>query len=205
MASRSSLRSQNIFQSHLSLGHSLMIECFACLWMLFLFSNAKNYPGFTELGSLAKIYFQSHLSLGVTLIVSLLVFGYYSCFPMLVILLASHSSLRSQHIFQSLLSLDISLMIGCFACRWMLFLFSNARNLRASRSSLCSQNVLLITLVVGCFSEFEMLYLSLDAILVFECYHALRLRFLFISIYWYLLKLLLYFNIFQNIELSCFQ
>ena len=99
MASRSSLRSQNIFQSHLSLGHSLMIECFACLWMLFLFSNAKNYPGFTELGSLAKIYFQSHLSLGVTLIVSLLVFGYYSCFPMLVILLASHSSLRSQHIF----------------------------------------------------------------------------------------------------------
>ena len=48
--------------------HSLMIECFACLWMLFLFSNAKNYPGFTELASLAKIYFQSHLSLGVTLI-----------------------------------------------------------------------------------------------------------------------------------------
>ena len=68
MASRSSLRSQNIFQSHLSLGHSLMIECFACLWMLSLFSNAKNYPGFTELASLAKIYFQSHLSLGVTLI-----------------------------------------------------------------------------------------------------------------------------------------
>ena len=170
MASRSSLRSQNIFQSHLSLGHSLMIECFACLWMLFLFSNAKNYPGFMELGSPAEIYFQSHLSLGVTLILKcLLVLGYYSCFPMLVILLASHSSLRSQHIFQSHLSLDISLMIGCFACRWMLFLFSNARNLRASRSSLRSQNVLLITLVVGCFSEFEMLYLSLDAILVFEC------------------------------------
>ena len=106
MASHSSLRSQHIPQSHLSLGYSLMIECFACLWMLFLFSNAKNYPGFTELGSLAKIYFQSHLSLGVTLIVRCFIsLCYYSCFPMLVILLASHSSLRSQHFSQSHLSL----------------------------------------------------------------------------------------------------
>ena len=148
MASRSSLRSQNIFQSHLSLGHSLMIECFACLWMLFVFSNAKNYPGFTELASLAKIYFQSHLSLGVTLILNvLLVLGYYSCFPMLVILLASHSSLRSQHIFQS--------HQLCLA--WLLTEL-------ASLAKYFS-----ITLVVGCFSYFRMLYLSLVSILVFEC------------------------------------
>ena len=36
--------------------------------MLFLVSNAKTYPGFTELASLARKYIYSHLSLGVCFI-----------------------------------------------------------------------------------------------------------------------------------------
>ena len=165
MASRSSLRSQNIFQSHLSLGHSLMIECFACLWMLFLFSNAKNYPGFTELASLAKIYFQSHLSLGVTLILK--------CFISLGILFLFSNAGNSPG-FTQLASLatyfPITLALLSLAphgarfarkiffnhtCRWMFLLFSDAlfvfgyyscfRMLGihlASRSSLRSQNII---------------------------------------------------------------
>ena len=56
LASRSSLRTQNYIYSHLSLGVCVIFGCLACLWMLFLVSNAKRYPGFTELASLAKLY-----------------------------------------------------------------------------------------------------------------------------------------------------
>ena len=56
MASWSSLRSQNIFQSRLSLDVSLIFGCFIRLWLLLLFSNTRNSPRFTELASLAKYY-----------------------------------------------------------------------------------------------------------------------------------------------------
>ena len=55
LASRSSLRSQNYIQLHLSLAVCVVLECSACLWMLFLVSNAGTYSGFTELASLAKL------------------------------------------------------------------------------------------------------------------------------------------------------
>ena len=69
LASRSSLRSQNYIQLHLSLAVCVILECSACLWMLFLVSNAGRIPysGLTELASLAN-YIYSPLSLGVGLI-----------------------------------------------------------------------------------------------------------------------------------------
>ena len=66
LTSRSSLRSQHISQSHLSLDVSLTFECFIRLWMLFWLMNLTarssllntiliyETPYFTELASLAK-------------------------------------------------------------------------------------------------------------------------------------------------------
>ena len=83
--------------------------------------------------------------------------------------MASRSSLRSQIIFQSHMSLDVSLIFGCFICLGLLFWFSNARNSPGFTELASLAKYHLITLVVGCYSDILMLRLSLDAILVFEC------------------------------------
>ena len=168
LASRSSLLPQNYIQSHLSLGVCLIFGCLVCLWMLFLVSNAKTYPGFTELASLAKSYLIT------------LVNGCLSYFRMLSLSLDAilgferwtYSGLTElaslANYIYSPLSLGVGLIFECLACLWMLCLVSNAKTYPGFTELAPLAKFYLITLVVRCLPYFPILR-SLDAILAFEC------------------------------------
>ena len=161
LTSRSSLRSQHISQSHLSLDVSLTFECFIRLWMLFWLMNLTSRssllnailiyetPYFTELASLAKYFL-------ITLVVQ--------CF----------SHFRILYSFKAaILIYSITLVVGCFSYFRMIYSFLHAILIFESPyfTELASlATYFSITLVIGCFTYFRMLHSSLDAILAYESY-----------------------------------
>ena len=111
----------------MSLGICVIFGCLACLWMLFLLSNAKTYPGFTELASLAKLY-------SIILIV-----GCLSCFQILSLSLDAILGFECWDVSWLHRARFARKIIFNYTCPWLFVLFWNAQ------------------LVFGCYSWFLML------------------------------------------------
>ena len=153
------------------MGVCLIFGCLARLWMLFLVSIAKTYPGFTKLASAAKLYL-------ITLVVWCLCYFRMLCLCLDAILVFSGQDVswldgarfaRKSKISLHL-SLGVCLIFGCFACLPMPFLVSNAKTYPGFTELASLAKLYLITLAFGCLCYFRMLSLSLYAMLGFECW-----------------------------------